>query len=85
MDFAGDLTDRPFHKLDYYFFGAFLVYTGAQMFAGAKPRLSLQNNVVGPVVSRFVRLRPALRTPKILHPGRRKRVGNFCWVVLIVC
>jgi tellurite resistance protein TerC len=76
------LIDR-FHWI-IYFFGAFLVYTGAQMLRGGKTEIEPEDNVVVRFVSRYVPITRHYERRKFFTLVDGKRVGTLLLLVLIV-
>jgi tellurite resistance protein TerC len=77
-----ELIDR-FHWI-IYFFGAFLVYTGAQMLRGGETEIEPENNVVVRFVSRFVPITRHYERRRFFTRVDGKRVGTLLLLVLIV-
>jgi tellurite resistance protein TerC len=83
MIIAGtELIDR-FHWI-IYIFGAFLVYTGAQMLRGGETEIEPENNVVVRFVSRYVPITRHYERRKFFTIVDGKRVGTLLLLVLIV-
>src|SRR5260221_1529293 len=83
MIIAGtELIDR-FHWI-IYIFGAFLVYTGAQMLRGGETEIEPENNVVVRFVSRYVPITRHYERKKFFTVVDGKRVGTLLLLVLIV-
>ncbi len=83
MIIAGtELIDR-FHWI-IYIFGAFLVYTGAQMLRGGETEIEPENNVVVRFVSRYVPITRHYERRKFFTVVDGKRVGTLLLLVLIV-
>jgi len=83
MIIAGtELIDR-FHWI-IYIFGAFLVYTGAQMLRGGETEIEPENNVVVRFVSRYVPITRHYERRKFFTMVDGKRVGTLLLLVLIV-
>ena len=83
MILAGtELIDR-FHWI-IYIFGAFLVYTGAQMLRGGETEIEPENNVVVRFVSRYVPITRHYERKKFFTVVDGKRVGTLLLLVLIV-
>src|SRR3979409_2620398 len=83
MIIAGtELIDR-FHWV-IYIFGAFLVYTGAQMLRGGETEIEPENNVVVRFVSRYVPITRHYERKKFFTVVEGRRVGTLLWLVLIV-
>jgi tellurite resistance protein TerC len=76
------LIDR-FHWI-IYFFGAFLVYTGAQMLRGGKTEIEPEDNIVVRFVSRYVPITRHYERRKFFTLVDGKRVGTLLLLVLIV-
>jgi tellurite resistance protein TerC len=76
------LIDR-FHWI-IYFFGAFLVYTGAQMLRGGKTEIEPEDNIVVRFVSRYVPITRHYERRKFFTIVDGKRVGTLLLLVLIV-
>src|SRR3977135_3590673 len=79
---ATELLDR-FHWI-IYIFGAFLVYTGAQMLRGGETEIEPENNVVVRFVSRYVPITRHYELRKFFTIVDGKRVGTLLLLVLIV-
>jgi len=83
MIIAGtELIDR-FHWI-IYIFGAFLVYTGAQMLRGGETEIEPENNVLVRFVSRYVPITRHYERRKFFTVVDGKRVGTLLLLVLIV-
>ena len=83
MIIAGtELIDR-FHWI-IYIFGAFLVYTGAQMLRGGETEIEPENNMVVRFVSRYVPITRHYERRKFFTVVDGKRVGTLLLLVLIV-
>jgi len=83
MIIAGtELIDR-FHWI-IYIFGAFLVYTGAQMLRGGETEIEPENNVVVRFVSRYVPITRHTSAGSFFTVVDGKRVGTLLLLVLIV-
>jgi tellurite resistance protein TerC len=83
MIIAGtELIDR-FHWV-IYIFGAFLVYTGAQMLRGGETEIEPENNVAVRFVSRYVPITRHYERRKFFTIVDGKRVGTLLLLVLIV-
>ncbi len=83
MIIAGtELIDR-FHWI-IYIFGAFLVYTGAQMLRGGETEIEPENNMVVQFVSRYVPITRHYERRKFFTVVDGKRVGTLLLLVLIV-
>ncbi len=83
MIIAGtELIDR-FHWI-IYIFGAFLVYTGAQMLRGGETEIEPENNVLVRFVSRYVPITRHYERRKFFTIVDGKRVGTLLLLVLIV-
>jgi tellurite resistance protein TerC len=67
-----------------YIFGAFLVYTGAQMLRGGETAIEPENNVVVRFVSRYVPITRHYERRKFFTVVDGKRVGTLLLLVLIV-
>jgi tellurite resistance protein TerC len=76
------LIDR-FHWI-IYFFGAFLVYTGAQMLRGGKTEIEPEDNIAVRFVSRYVPITRHYERRKFFTVVEGKRVGTLLLLVLIV-
>jgi tellurite resistance protein TerC len=76
------LIDR-FHWINY-FFGAFLVYTGAQMLRGGKTEIEPEDNIVVRFISRYVPITRHYERRKFFTVVDGKRVGTLLLLVLIV-
>ena len=77
-----ELIDR-FHWI-IYVFGAFLVYTGAQMLRGGETELEPEDNIVVRFVSRYVPITRHYERRKFFTVVNGKRVGTLLLLVLIV-
>jgi tellurite resistance protein TerC len=77
-----ELIDR-FHWI-IYVFGAFLVYTGAQMLRGGETEIEPEENIVVRFVSRFVPITRHYERRKFFTVVDGKRVGTLLLLVLIV-
>jgi tellurite resistance protein TerC len=77
-----ELIDR-FHWI-IYIFGAFLVYTGAQMLRGGETEIEPENNVMVRFVSRYVPITRHYERRKFFTIVDGKRVGTLLLLVLIV-
>ncbi|MDX6403024.1 MAG: tellurite resistance protein TerC [Blastocatellia bacterium] len=76
------LIDR-FHWI-IYIFGAFLVYTGAQMLRGGKTEIEPEDNIAVRFVSRYVPITRHYERRKFFTVVEGKRVGTLLLLVLIV-
>ncbi|MDX6529068.1 MAG: tellurite resistance protein TerC [Blastocatellia bacterium] len=76
------LIDR-FHWI-IYFFGVFLVYTGAQMLRGGKTEIEPEDNIAVRFVSRYVPITRHYERRKFFTVVEGKRVGTLLLLVLIV-
>jgi tellurite resistance protein TerC len=83
MIVAGTALIDRFHWI-IYIFGAFLVYTGAQMLRGGEPAIEPENNVVVRFVSRYVPITRHYERRKFFTVVDGKRVGTLLLLVLIV-
>jgi tellurite resistance protein TerC len=83
MILAGTALIDRFHWI-IYIFGAFLVYTGAQMSRGGAPAIEPENNVVVRFVSRYVPITRHYERRKFFTVVDGKRVGTLLLLVLIV-
>ena len=83
MIVAGTALIDRFHWI-IYFFGAFLVYTGAQMLRGGETEIEPENNVVVRFVSRYVPITRHYERKKFFTVVDGKRVGTLLLLVLIV-
>lgn len=77
-----ELIDR-FHWI-IYIFGAFLVYTGAQMLRGGETELEPEDNIVVRFVTRYVPITRHYERRKFFTVVNGKRVGTLLLLVLIV-
>lgn len=77
-----ELIDR-FHWI-IYIFGAFLVYTGAQMLRGGETEIEPEDNIVVRLVSRYVPITRHYERRKFFTVVNGKRVGTLLLLVLIV-
>jgi len=77
-----ELIDR-FHWI-IYIFGAFLVYTGAQMLRGGETQIEPEENLVVRFVSRYVPITRHYERRKFFTMIDGKRVGTLLLLVLIV-
>jgi tellurite resistance protein TerC len=77
-----ELIDR-FHWI-IYFFGAFLVYTGARMLRGGETELEPEDNIVVHFISRYVPITRHYERRKFFTVVNGKRVGTLLLLVLIV-
>jgi len=77
-----ELIDR-FHWI-IYIFGAFLVYTGAQMLRGGETQIEPEDNIVVRFVSRYVPITRHYERRKFFTVVNGKRVGTLLLLVLIV-
>jgi len=77
-----ELIDR-FHWI-IYIFGAFLVYTGAQMLRGGETEIEPEENLVVRFVSRYVPITRHYERRKFFTMIDGKRVGTLLLLVLIV-
>lgn len=83
MILAGTALIARFHWI-IYIFGAFLVYTGAQMLQGGEAALEPENNVVVRFVTRYVPITRHYERRKFFTVVDGKRVGTLLLLVLIV-
>lgn len=83
MIVAGTALIDRFHWI-IYIFGAFLVYTGAQMLRGGETEIEPENNVVVRFVSRYVPITRHYERKKFFTVVDGKRVGTLLLLVLIV-
>ena len=83
MILAGTALIDRFHWI-IYIFGAFLVYTGAQMLRGGETAIEPENNVVVRFVSRYVPITRHYERRKFFTVVDGKRVGTLLLLVLIV-
>jgi tellurite resistance protein TerC len=83
MIVAGTALIDRFHWI-IYIFGAFLVYTGAQMLRGGETEIEPENNVVVRFVSRYVPITRHYERRKFFTVVDGKRVGTLLLLVLIV-
>jgi tellurite resistance protein TerC len=83
MILAGTALINRFHWI-IYIFGAFLVYTGAQMLRGGEPAIEPENNVVVRFVSRYVPITRHYERRKFFTVVDGRRVGTLLLLVLIV-
>jgi tellurite resistance protein TerC len=77
-----ELIDR-FHWI-IYFFGAFLVYTGAQMLRGGETEIEPEENLLVRFVSRHVPITRHYERRKFFTVVDGKRVGTLLLLVLVV-
>jgi tellurite resistance protein TerC len=77
-----ELIDR-FHWV-IYLFGAFLVYTGAQMLRGGETKIEPEENLVVRFVSRYVPITRHYERRKFFTMVDGKRVGTLLLLVLVV-
>ena len=83
MIVAGTALIDRFHWI-IYFFGAFLVYTGAQMLRGGETEIEPEENLVVRFVSRYVPITRHYERRKFFTVVDGKRVGTLLLLVLIV-
>ena len=83
MIVAGTALIDRFHWI-IYLFGAFLVYTGAQMLRGGETEIEPEENLVVRFVSRYVPITRHYERRKFFTVVDGKRVGTLLLLVLIV-
>jgi len=83
MILAGTALIDRFHWI-IYIFGAFLVYTGAQMLRGGEASIEPENNVLVRFVARYVPITRHYERRKFFTVVDGKRVGTLLLLVLIV-
>lgn len=83
MILAGTALLESFHWI-IYLFGAFLVYTGAQMLRGGKTEIEPEENLAVRFVSRYVPITRHYERRKFFTVVDGKRVGTLLLLVLVV-